>query len=132
MDPSSVTRCFRITKQIGLLATGLPGVCVCWLVGGGGRLRTRVRAHAVLTAVLACPALLSTQRTPSPLLPHTRRRPTPPPHHTTPPHAADTRSVVQQARHQAAEFRFTYGYEMPVDYLAKVLADKAQVYTQVG
>lgn len=39
---------------------------------------------------------------------------------------------MQQARHQAAEFRFTYGYEIPVDYLAKVLADKAQVYTQVG
>jgi hypothetical protein len=37
---------------------------------------------------------------------------------------------VQQARQQAAEFRFTYGYEVPVDYLAKVLADKAQVYTQ--
>jgi len=45
--------------------------------------------------------------------------------------AADARSVVQQARHQAAEFRFTYGYEIPVDYLAKVLADKAQVFTQV-
>jgi hypothetical protein len=45
--------------------------------------------------------------------------------------AADARSIVQQARHQAAEFRFTYGYEIPVDYLAKVLADKAQVYTQV-
>lgn len=38
---------------------------------------------------------------------------------------------MQQARQQAAEFRFTYGYEVPVDYLAKVLADKAQVYTQV-
>jgi hypothetical protein len=50
-------------------------------------------------------------------------------HRITP--AADTRSVVQQARQQAAEFRFSYGYEMPVDYLAKVLADKAQVYTQV-
>lgn len=46
--------------------------------------------------------------------------------------AADSRSVVQHARQQAAEFRFTYGYEVPVDYLAKVLADKAQVYTQVG
>lgn len=67
IDPTSVTRCFRITKQIGLLATGL---------------------------------------------------------------GPDCRSVVQQARHQAAEFRFTYGYEIPVDYLAKVLADKAQVYTQ--
>eukprot|EP00882_Tetradesmus_deserticola_P005353 GHRQ01005633.1.p2 GENE.GHRQ01005633.1~~GHRQ01005633.1.p2 ORF type:complete len:247 (+),score=135.37 GHRQ01005633.1:292-1032(+) len=67
IDPSSVSRCYRITKQIGMLATGLP---------------------------------------------------------------ADARSIVQQARHQAAEFRFTYGYEMPVDVLAKVLADKAQVYTQ--
>ncbi|KAG2450772.1 hypothetical protein HYH02_004609 [Chlamydomonas schloesseri] len=44
--------------------------------------------------------------------------------------AADTRAIVQQARQQAAEFRFKFGYEVPVDYLAKVLADKAQVYTQ--
>ena len=32
----------------------------------------------------------------------------------------------------AAEFRHTYGYEIPVDYLAARLADQAQVYTQVG
>lgn len=44
--------------------------------------------------------------------------------------AADARSIVQNARQQAAEFRFKFGYEIPVDYLAKVLADKAQVYTQ--
>jgi hypothetical protein len=25
IDPSSVSRCYRITKQIGMLATGLPG-----------------------------------------------------------------------------------------------------------
>lgn len=67
IDPTSVTRCFRITKEIGLLATGLP---------------------------------------------------------------ADARSVVQQARQAAADFRFTYGYEVPVDTLARTLADKAQVYTQ--
>eukprot|EP01025_Chloroclados_australasicus_P042354 TRINITY_DN45061_c1_g1_i1.p1 TRINITY_DN45061_c1_g1~~TRINITY_DN45061_c1_g1_i1.p1 ORF type:complete len:244 (+),score=31.10 TRINITY_DN45061_c1_g1_i1:142-873(+) len=42
----------------------------------------------------------------------------------------DARSLVQTARQEAAEFRFTYGYEMPVDYLAQVLADKAQVHTQ--
>lgn len=42
----------------------------------------------------------------------------------------DARAIVQQARQQAAEFRFKYGYECPVDFLAKVLADKAQVYTQ--
>lgn len=39
---------------------------------------------------------------------------------------------MQQARQQAAEFRHKFGYEIPVDYLAKVIADKAQVYTQVG
>ncbi len=43
---------------------------------------------------------------------------------------ADARSIVQTARQEAAEFRFNYGYEMPVDYLAQVLADKAQVHTQ--
>ena len=39
--------------------------------------------------------------------------------------------MVVKARSEAAEFRFKYGYEMPVDYLARVLADQAQVYTQV-
>ena len=39
--------------------------------------------------------------------------------------------MVQRARSEAAQFRFKFGYNMPVDYLAKVLADQAQVYTQV-
>ncbi|KAM7277061.1 hypothetical protein ACFE04_018927 [Oxalis oulophora] len=43
---------------------------------------------------------------------------------------ADSRTLVQQARNEAAEFRFKYGYEMPVDVLAKWVADKSQVYTQ--
>lgn len=42
----------------------------------------------------------------------------------------DCKSIVQQCRQEAAEFRFKFGYEVPVDYLAKVLGDKAQVYTQ--
>lgn len=67
IDPTSVTRIFKITKYLGMLVTGL-----------------------------------------------------------TP----DARSIVSQARQQAAEFRYKFGYEIPVDYLAKVLADKAQVYTQ--
>ncbi|WCJ42817.1 Proteasome subunit alpha type-6 [Euphorbia peplus] len=45
---------------------------------------------------------------------------------------ADARTLVQQARNEAAEFRFKYGYEMPVDVLAKWIADKSQVYTQNG
>ncbi|PIN01553.1 20S proteasome, regulatory subunit alpha type PSMA6/SCL1 [Handroanthus impetiginosus] len=32
---------------------------------------------------------------------------------------ADARTLVQQARNEAAEFRFRYGYEMPVDVLAR-------------
>ncbi|KAG5243539.1 proteasome alpha type [Salix suchowensis] len=43
---------------------------------------------------------------------------------------ADSRNLVQQARNEAAEFRFRYGYEMPVDALARWIADKSQVYTQ--
>ncbi|MBA0838977.1 hypothetical protein Goarm_004753 [Gossypium armourianum] len=42
----------------------------------------------------------------------------------------DARTLVQQARTEAAEFRFRYGYEMPVDVLSKWIADKSQVYTQ--
>ena len=38
---------------------------------------------------------------------------------------------MQKARSVASEFRHTYGYEVPVDYLAARLADQAQVYTQV-
>ncbi|CAL9009687.1 unnamed protein product [Prunus brigantina] len=43
---------------------------------------------------------------------------------------ADARTLVQQARNEAAEFRFKYGYEMPVDVLARWIADKSQIYTQ--
>jgi len=39
---------------------------------------------------------------------------------------ADSRQLVQQARQHAADFRHKFGYECPVDYLAKVLADQFQ------
>lgn len=67
LDPSSVTRLFRITPEIGCLATG------------------------ILT---------------------------------------DSRHVVSKAREKAAEFKFEYGYSIPCDHLARVMADESQVYTQ--
>ncbi|KAI5434050.1 hypothetical protein KIW84_021058 [Lathyrus oleraceus] len=42
----------------------------------------------------------------------------------------DARTLVQQARNEVSEFCHKYGYEMPVDVLAKWIADKFQVYTQ--
>jgi len=43
---------------------------------------------------------------------------------------ADAKAQVQRSRKEAAEFKFDYAYEVPVDYLAKRIADRNQVYTQ--
>jgi len=67
IDPSTVTHLFKITKNLGMLVTGM---------------------------------------------------------------MADAKSLVTKARSTAADFQFTYGYECPADYLAKQMADQAQVYTQ--
>jgi len=42
----------------------------------------------------------------------------------------DARASVQRLRSEAAQFKFDYGYDIPVSYLAKRAADIAQVYTQ--
>ncbi|KAF8668729.1 hypothetical protein HU200_051915 [Digitaria exilis] len=44
--------------------------------------------------------------------------------------AGDGRALAHEARNQAAEFRFKWGYEMPPDVLAQWIADRAQIFTQ--
>ncbi|PUZ72889.1 hypothetical protein GQ55_2G432100 [Panicum hallii var. hallii] len=44
--------------------------------------------------------------------------------------AGDGMTLAHEARNQAAEFRFKWGYEMPPDILAQWIADRAQICTQ--
>lgn len=43
---------------------------------------------------------------------------------------ADAKLKVAQTREEAGNFKYENDYEIPVEYLAKRIADKNQVYTQ--
>ncbi|KAG5418084.1 SCL1 [Candida metapsilosis] len=43
---------------------------------------------------------------------------------------ADARAQALRARSEATEFRYKYGYEMPVESLSKRMANLSQLYTQ--
>ncbi|CAH1440017.1 unnamed protein product [Lactuca virosa] len=42
----------------------------------------------------------------------------------------DSRTLVQHARNEAADFHYYYGNEMTVNVLARWIANKSQLYTQ--
>ncbi|KAL6010601.1 Polyamine N-acetyltransferase 1 [Asimina triloba] len=114
LDQTSVTHLFPVTKYLGLLATGMT-VCYAWPLDMSVDcpLPSRSLTYGISVSQISSPLVLLCSDAM-----HTLFLP------------SDARSLVQQARKEAADFRFKWGYEMPVDVLAKWIADKSQIYTQ--
>lgn len=104
LDQTSVTHLFPITKFLGLLATGMTGILLALL---NSLLEALTRWICCLDYICIyilkyfcclkahiCVILLGCC------------------------FLADARTLVSQARNEAADFRFKNGYEMPVDVLA--------------
>lgn len=43
---------------------------------------------------------------------------------------ADAKTLIERIRQEASQFKYKEGFEIPVQHLAKRVADIAQVYTQ--
>jgi 20S proteasome subunit alpha 1 len=43
---------------------------------------------------------------------------------------ADAKALISRSRQEAAEFKYKYGYEIPVSYMANRIADIIQISTQ--
>jgi FAD/FMN-containing dehydrogenase len=43
---------------------------------------------------------------------------------------ADAKALISRSRQEAAEFKYKYGYEIPVSYMANRIADITQISTQ--
>jgi 20S proteasome alpha/beta subunit len=125
IDPRSVTRMFKITKHIGCVITGLIGKSVrqakrltplkslqhtttnsfrAWL--------HQFYFDSISYCFVARSLALSLISLLLVLL------------------LADARAQAQRLRYEASDFRYKYGYDVPVSYLARRLGDINQVYTQ--
>lgn len=110
LDESTVTHLFRITENIGCVMSGMTGK----LISAHSNCPTHVKFGkspfvwwnvkvCINLHHMRCILFLS---------------------------EADSRSQVQRARYEAANWKYKYGYEIPVDMLCKRIADISQVYTQ--
>ena len=102
LDATSISNLYPLTKHIGAVMCGLPGTY-----------------HLLCHAQLPC-TCIPADHTCCPLSPAS----------LAPSHTADARAAVLKARELASTFEFDNGYEVSADYLAKLVADKHQVFTQ--